>query len=202
MLTNKELRAVAREQLNGRWGNPVLASLIYFVLFAIVSIIPKVGGAISFLLTGPFFLGFVTYFLNFKREKNPRIEEVFCGFKNIGSALLLNILICIFTLLWALLLLIPGIIACLKYSMAYFILSDNPNIGAKEAINKSKEIMDGNKKQLFMLWLSFIGWGICCILTLGIGFLWLLPYINISMVNFYEYLIKTNQEGRSELAIS
>jgi uncharacterized membrane protein len=200
--TNKELRAVAREQLNGRWGNPVLASLIYFVLFAIASIIPKVGGAISFLLTGPVFLGFVTYFLNFKREKNPKIADVFCGFKNVGSALLLNLLICIFVLLWSLLLIIPGIIACLKYSMAYFILSDNPNIGAMEAINKSKEIMDGNKKQLLMLWLSFIGWGLCCILTLGIGFLWLLPYIKISMVNFYEYLIKTKQEGRSELAIS
>ena len=190
MPTNKELRAFAREQLKGRWGNPVLGTFIYIFLFILVSSIPIVGGIISFILTGPLFLGLMTFFLNFKRGKNPKIEEIFYGFKYFGSALLLNFLIVIFILLWALLLIIPGIIACLKYSMAYFVLSDNPNIGAKEAIEKSKAPMEGKKSQLFLLWLSFIGWGLCCILTLGIGFLWLLPYINVSMVNFYENLIK------------
>jgi len=188
--TNKELRAFAREQLKGRWGNPVLGTFIYIFLFILVSSIPIVGGIISFILTGPLFLGLMTFFLNFKRGKNPKIEEIFYGFKYFGSALLLNFLIVIFILLWALLLIIPGIIACLKYSMAYFVLSDNPNIGAKEAIEKSKSLMEGKKAQLFWLWLSFFGWGLCCILTLGIGFLWLIPYINVSIVNFYENLIK------------
>ena len=190
MPTNKELRAFAREQLKGRWGNPVLGTFIYIFLFILVSSIPIVGGIISFILTGPLFLGLMTFFLNFKRGKNPKIEEIFYGFKYFGSALLLNFLIVIFILLWALLLIIPGIIACLKYSMAYFVLSDNPNIGAKEAIEKSKSLMEGKKAQLFWLWLSFFGWGLCCILTLGIGFLWLIPYINVSIVNFYENLIK------------
>jgi len=188
--TNKELRAFAREQLKGRWGNPVLGTFIYIFLFILVSSIPIVGGIISFILTGPLFLGLMTFFLNFKRGKNPKIEEIFYGFKYFGSALLLNFLIVIFILLWALLLIIPGIIACLKYSMAYFVLSDNPNVGAKEAIEKSKSLMEGKKAQLFWLWLSFFGWGLCCILTLGIGFLWLIPYINVSIVNFYENLIK------------
>ena len=190
MPTNKELRAFAREQLKGRWGNPVLGTFIYIFLFILVSSIPIVGGIISFILTGPLFLGLMTFFLNFKRGKNPKIEEIFYGFKYFGSALLLNFLIVIFILLWALLLIIPGIIACLKYSMAYFVLSDNPNVGAKEAIEKSKSLMEGKKAQLFWLWLSFFGWGLCCILTLGIGFLWLIPYINVSIVNFYENLIK------------
>jgi uncharacterized membrane protein len=78
--------------------------------------------------------------------------------------------------------------------MAFFILSDNPDIGAQEAINKSKVIMEGHKKQLFFLGLSFLGWILCCILTFGIGFLWLIPYMNITIVNFYENLIQPKQE--------
>jgi len=193
--TNAELRTIARDQLRGRWGNPVLATLVYTFILALISFIPVIGGFISLLISGPLFLGFMTYFLNFKRGNNPNIEEIFSGFKNFGSAFTLNMLVCIFIFLWTLLFIFPGIIAALKYSMAFFILSDNPNIGAQEAINKSKVMMEGNKKQLFFLLLGFLGWALGCILTLGVGFLWLLPYVNTTMVNFYENLMKPNQEG-------
>lgn len=197
MPTNAELRAVTRDQLKGKWGNPVLATLVYIVILALISFIPVIGEFIAFLIAGPFFLGFMTYFLNLKRGKNPNIEEIFGGFKNYGAAFVLHILISIFVLLWTLLLVIPGIIAAIKYSMAYFILSDNPNIGAQEAINRSKVMMEGNKKQFFYLMLSFLGWALGSVLTLGIGFLWLLPYVNMTMVNFYENLIKLKQEGNN-----
>jgi len=76
--------------------------------------------------------------------------------------------------------------------MAFFILHDNPDIGASEAITRSKKMMYGHKGKLFGLCLSFIGWGILCCFTFGIGFLWLCPYINLSIANFYEDL-KQNQ---------
>ena len=195
MPTNAVLRAVAREQLKGKWGNPVLATFVYIVILVLISFIPMIGWFISFLIAGPFFLGFMTYFLNLKRGKNSKIEDIFGGFKIFGAAFVLHILISVFTLLWTLLLIIPGIIAAIKYSMAYFILSDNPNISAQEAINRSKVMMEGNKKQFFYLMLSFLGWALGCVLTLGIGFLWLLPYVNMTLVNFYENLIKLKQEG-------
>jgi uncharacterized membrane protein len=198
MLANYELRAMAREQLKGKWGNPAIVTLIYMVIIILVSVVPYVGGIISFVLSGPFLLGLVTYFINLKRENNPKIENIFSGFNNFGSALIMVI----FILLWTLLLIVPGVIACLRYSMAFYILSDNPDIGAMNALNKSKELMLHNKKKLFYLWISFIGWGLCCILTLGIGFLWFIPYMSLSMVNFYEDIIKIPQIDSLGLDVS
>ena len=83
-------------------------------------------------------------------------------------------------------LIIPGIIAAYAYSMAFFIMADNPSVGALEAIRRSKAIMRGRKAKLFCLDLRFLGWGILCLLTLGIGFLWLVPYIQASHAHFYE----------------
>ena len=92
----------------------------------------------------------------------------------------------LFTFLWTLLLIIPGIIAVLSYSMTFYILADDNSIGAMEAIDKSKKMMDGYKWKYFCLGLRFIGWSLLCILTLGIGFLWLLPYMQVSVVKFYD----------------
>ena len=88
--------------------------------------------------------------------------------------------------LWFLLLIVPGIVAALSYSMTFYILADEPDINAKEALEKSKIMMDGHKMDLFLLGLSFIGWALLCILTLGIGLLWLIPYMNVSAAKFYQ----------------
>jgi len=201
VVANNELRSMAREQLKGKWGNPVIVTLIYMVIVILVSAIPRVGGILSFLIIGPFLLGLTTYFLNFKRGNNPKPENVFSGFNNFGSAFILNIIMGIFIFLWTLLLVIPGIIACLRYSMSYYILSDNPDIGAISALNKSKELMSKNKKKLLLLWLSFIGWGICCIFTLGIGLLWLIPYMSLATVNFYEDIIIISKDDNQVLEV-
>jgi uncharacterized membrane protein len=198
---NKEYRALAREQLKGNWRNPVLATLIYVAIEIPVSFIPHIGDALWVILTGPLYLGLATFYLNFNRKKDPKLEEVFNGFRNFKTAILLNFFVGLFVLLWALLFIIPGIIAALKYSMAYFVLSDNPDIGAMNAINESKELMKERKMQLFLLWLSFVGWFVCCLLTLGIGFLWFIPYFNLSMINFYENIKKKSHEGNQMLSI-
>jgi len=186
MISNKELRAKARDQLRGKWTGPVVVTLIYVVICVPVTNIPYVGTGLTLILAGPLYLGFSYYFLNFKRGNNPKLEDLFSGFKNLGGSVSLYFIMLIFILLWSLLLLIPGIIAGIRYSMSFYALCDNPDSGAMNALNKSKELMKGNKMQLFLLWLSFLGWAVCCIFTFGIGFLWLIPYMTVSMVNFYE----------------
>ena len=94
----------------------------------------------------------------------------------------------VFVFLWSLLLVIPGIIKMFSYAMTPFILEEYPELSANEAIDRSRAMMKGHKFDLFWLLLSFIGWGILCVITLGIGFLWLTPYMETSMAAFYEDL--------------
>jgi uncharacterized membrane protein len=92
----------------------------------------------------------------------------------------------VFILLWMLLLIIPGIIAALSYSMTFYIIADDETMDAMEAIDKSKAMMDGYKWKYFCLALRFVGWALLCILTLGIGFFWLMPYMQVTNAKFYE----------------
>ena len=105
-----------------------------------------------------------------------------------------------FTILWSLLLVIPGIIKSYSYAMTSFILKGEPEMKNNAAIEKSMAMMEGNKMKLFMLDLSFIGWAILCIFTLGIGLLFLQPYVAISRAAFYEDL-KAQQGGSVEVNV-
>ena len=117
---------------------------------------------------------------------------MFGGFKRFGISFAAYLLRFIFIILWTLLLIIPGIIACLRYSQTFYILSEDENIGPLEAISKSKEMMVGNKWKLFCLYCRFIGWFILCIVTLGFAGLYVGPYISQSCANFYNDLINDN----------
>jgi uncharacterized membrane protein len=94
----------------------------------------------------------------------------------------------LFVFLWSLLLIIPGIIAALSYAMAFYILADDKEktVKAMEAIDKSKVMMYGYNWKLFCLGLRFFLLSLLCILTLGIGFLWLMPYMQVSLAKFYD----------------
>ncbi len=182
---NSELRSDAREQLGGKWGGAILACVIYSVISSAASGFAGIGALI---VGGPLELGLATYFLLLKRQKSAQMEDLFKGFKSFERALVLYIVRTIFVILWSLLLIFPGIIATLRYSMAIYVLHDNPELSGMEALSRSKEMMDGHKGKLFGLYLSFIGWAILCPFTLGIGYLWLFPYIKASEANFYEDL--------------
>ena len=185
---NSELRAAARAMLKGNWGKCILTCFLFGVIAGVAGGIPYAGIVISLVVTGPLTFGLYKYFLKFKRGENPSLEVLFDGFNYFVTAFVLHLLITIFVLLWTLLLIVPGIVAALRYSMSFYILNDNPNMTAMEAINRSKEMMNGQKGKLFCLYLSFIGWALLSILTVGIGFLWLVPYVQTAMVNFYEDL--------------
>lgn len=108
-------------------------------------------------------------------------------------------LVMLFTFLWSLLFIIPGIVKCFSYSMTPFILEEHPELGANEAIDHSRAMMKDHKFDLFWLILSFIGWGFLCLFTFGIGYLWLVPYMDTSISAFYED-VKADYEVNGGLA--
>jgi len=140
----------------------------------------------SFLITGPMTLGYAMFSISIFRRRETSAAEVFYGFERFGKAFGLYIVTSIFIFLWALLLIVPGIIAAFRYSMSFYILADRPEIGIMGAIEESKKMMKGNKWKFFCLNLSFIGWLFLSIFTLGIGLLWLLPYMEVSIIAFYD----------------
>lgn len=194
---NSELRALSRTQLKGNWGNAILVCFIFSVITGLLSFIPFAGPVIVFIITGPLALGLISYFLKFIRKEDYRFENLFDGFKNFASSFLLQLIMSIFIFLWSLLLIIPGIIAAYRYSMSFYILNDNPEISAMDALKESKKIMVGYKGKLFLLHLSFIGWAILSVITCGIGFLWLIPYMQTANANFYENLKEVSKKESS-----
>lgn len=206
----RTLRALGRESLSTRWGFAALGTLLYMALILVPVIILNalfgpgdgtsagVSNIYSLLVSGPMTLGYTMFGISIFRKRETSVAEVFYGFEKFGKALGLYIVMVIFVLLWSLLLIIPGIIASFRYSLCFFVLADNPNIGIMEALNESKRMMQGNKWKMFCLNLSFIGWGLLCILTLGVGFLWLTPYVQVSMTAFYEMANGSLRSNRLE----
>jgi len=146
------------------------------------------------LAAGPFALGFAGYFLKRVRGQEIATKNIFDGFHLFLKSFLVQFFTQLLVALWTLLLIIPGIVKALSYSMAFYIMYDNPGIESLEAIRRSKIMMKGYKWKLFLLYLSFFGWMILASIPLGIGFLWLFPYMNLTIANFYENL-KKHQEN-------
>lgn len=192
------IRTLGRDALKGRWGLAVLGTLLYMLLVMIPVFILNyifnsgdgtpsgISSIYSLLISGPMTLGYAMFSISILRKRETSAAEVFYGFERFGKAFGLYIVMTIFVFLWTLLLIVPGIIAAFRYSMSFYILADNPNIGIMEALNESKRLMRGNKWKFFCLNLSFIGWGILACLSVGIGFLWLMPYMEVSFIAFYD----------------
>lgn len=140
---------------------------------------------ITFIIGAAIKLGYCRFNKNLIKGTNPQFSDLFSRFELFGKALGLRIVTAVLIGLWTLLFIIPGIIAVYRYSMAFYIMDDDPSVGIMEAIERSKQMMMGNKGRLFCLHLSFIGWAILCAFTLGIGYLWLVPYVNASEAAFY-----------------
>lgn len=183
---NRELMAQARESLRGNWGLAVGTFLVFGIVSSAVQIVPKAGIIGGLIITGPMNVGMAIFALALSRGQRPRLGQIFEGFRQFGVALGAYLLMTLFVLLWSLLLIIPGIIAAFAYSQIFYIIAEEPGIGPLQAIRKSKELMRGNKWKLFCLQLRFIGWWLLCILTFGIGILWLAPYMIISLAKFYD----------------
>lgn len=196
-----ELKSKALESLKGKYGETIKLLLVYigieFILELFIHLFldnTVVANYISplttIIISSLLVLGYNSYFLKISRNEEVTYKEIFSKTNLFAFCLLLAILISIFTTLWTLLLIIPGIIASISYSQAYFVALDNENLSAKECIDESKRLMMGHKMEYFLLCLSFIGWILLGILTLGILYFWLIPYISVTEANFYNELIK------------
>lgn len=190
-----ELKQEALQQLKGNWGKAVAVALIVMAVGILISLVPKVGDLIQFIVAGPLTLGMVAFFLRLIRREPYEVQDIFSGFTRFVPSFLLYLLSAVFVFLWSLLLIVPGIIAGLRYAMSFYIMNDHPELTAMEAIERSKQMMYGHKWRYFVLQLSFIGWGLLCVLTLGIGLLWLIPYMAATTANFYEDLSRSMPEA-------
>jgi uncharacterized membrane protein len=200
---NSELKRDAALQLRGNWGTAILISLIAGIISSstAISILIKDGSGRSLLsnvlnlvLGGPISLGLAICFLMLMRNRTFRLENLFEGFKNFKSAFLLNLLIQVFVVLWSILLIIPGVMAYYSYAMSFYVLSDNPDMSALDAIKESQRLMQGFKWKLFCLHISFIGWILLSFCTFFVGMLWIYPYIKTSEAYFYQNLKDMNQK--------
>ena len=182
---NSELRAEARVALTDKWVMGAVTTLVFGVVSGAASYIPVVG---SILVALPMMYGYAIVMLSVMRGGEMNIGGLFDGFNDFGRIVGTKLLQAIYTFLWTLLLVIPGIIKNYSYAMTDFILKDQPELANNAAIEKSMAMMDGNKMKLFLLDLSFIGWAILCLFTFGIGFLFLQPYVQSAHAAFYEDL--------------
>ena len=143
----------AKEKMKGcYWKAFGIGAL--FILVMLVSCVTVVG---PFIIYGPMFLGLHRAILQLVRTKKVKVSTLFSGFKDFGVAFRLVWLEVIKIFLWSLLLIVPGIIALIRYSMAFLILSDNPNMTAREAINNSKDMIEGRKWEFFKNFVLYFG---------------------------------------------
>ena len=210
MRSNTEYKNEALSILKGKWGVSVLAVIVYVVvsLLAFVPYEIKVftmeptdlkaaaglarwlgfGLIVAVLVLGPLLVGLVNAFKKLLLAGDDRVvyNEFKIGFGNwlhhVWGYLLKSILIA----LWSLLFIIPGIVKSLAYSMTNYILVDHPELSVNRAIDLSQEMMRGHKYDLFYLYLGFAGWFLLSIITLGLGFFWLVPYAQVAQASFYQ----------------
>lgn len=189
--TNKELMEKARQSLKGNWGISIAGFIIFILFNVILQLIPVVGNITLFFISGSMYLGLI-YFTFSIIDQKPQISLLFKGLKYIFKCFGAYFMMAVFIILWSLLLIIPGIIACFAYSMTFFIIAQNPTIGVFDAIKQSKELMYGYKWKFFCLGLRFFGWFIVGLLTLGIAFIFIFPYYNVSIAHFYKDISSKN----------
>lgn len=181
MLPNYQIKAEAKAALSGNWGNAIGIWLIGTIIMGALA-----STFLGFFITGVIAYGIAASFAILIRSKHADFEILFSGFQNFGTTCVAGILQWIYIVLWSLLFWIPGIVKSYSYAMTYYILLDNPNMSANDAITESRKLMYGKKWKLFCLDLSFIGWLLLTIVTFGLLSLYVQPYHEAARARFYE----------------
>jgi uncharacterized membrane protein len=204
-----DLKQQARQALANKWGLAVVVTLLYAIFNYLVPngiewllsggnlgpsepTMPQVVSGLISILLAPLTIGLTWYFMDLFDGERARWTHLFEPFdvsnylRMLGSVLLLWL----YSFLWTLVFIIPGIVKSLAYSQTFFVMKDHPEMTINEAITRSRQLMNGYKWRYFFFTLSFIGWFFLAVLTMGIGFLWLLPYYYMSCVAFYRFLVE------------
>ena len=151
----------------------IVISLVWFTIGSIVKI------------------GHARFYLDIIDGAPTRVGVLFSYFSRWKEALIAELIKLVLTILGFLLFIVPGIIVLYTYCMTPYILAENENMKATEALRASRELMSGKRFRLFCLHFSFIGWIILSLLSFGIGFLWLNPYLNTASSDFYRCISYT-----------
>lgn len=214
MITRKQLKQEAKKALKGNWGLGVVITLFMLVAGYAWQILPPYGidapqstwkSVASplwiFFVLSALSIGVTKTYLKLNRFQETKFTNIFFFFTNgkqylraVGSYFFTTL----YTILWTLLLIIPGIIKSYSYAMTYYIISDEPELSIHQAITKSRKLMNGHKWDFFVLQLSFLGWVILSLLTLGIGLLWVIPYFSSTSAQFYLKLREAEQTAPAQ----
>ena len=200
----KEIKEQAKTEFKNQYwplvGYTVLMSIIAGAAGSVCGLaaIPVLGQllsiAASICFIGPFSVACNWMYYRAYKGEQIDIKDMFVTFTNGDlwkKALLTSFLVSLYTALWSLLFIVPGIIKGYSYSMAIFLIMDDPSLTAKEAIQKSMEMTNGYKGDMFVMDLSFIGWAILTELTFGIlGIFWTIPYISVAKAGIYGRLLE------------
>ena len=181
---------ISQEDLNV-WFEEVPA-IVIALLVPITAVLSTLSFA-RFIIGGVVQLGYANYLLKQQDREIGSVKDLFSKFDHFGQGFLQSFLRGLYIFLWSLLFVIPGIIKVFSYAMTPFIMVDNPNMTAKEAITASKQLMRGHKWELFCLSFSFIGWQLLVVLTAGIGSIFLTPYMEAAYAVFYRDKIAPKQ---------
>jgi len=170
------MKQLAKEGIKGNIG----IMFITYLVFGLIS-----GTLIGSLFAPAMILGINLMCIGMAQGTKPALGDLFKRANAFGKALWLAIITGFFTMLWMMLLYVPGIIKAISYSMGSYILAENPELTAREALNESKRIMNGHKMDFFILMLSFIPWFLLCGVTFGIAYIYVFPYMSVTIAQFY-----------------
>ena len=211
--SNRDLMTEARESLSGNWGMGLLGYVLYGLLAAGIMIFvyssaffvsrafgisgnnaqigcyvcQLVGQLFMGLISGPMIVGVYAFYLGIAQENEGNLDQLFVGFRRFWRAFAMYFMYSLIITLWSLLFIIPGIVAAFSYSMAFFCMADDDECGPMAALYRSRKMMKGNKMKFFCLNCRFIGWSLLAtVFSGGIGYLWLVPYMQTSYAKFYE----------------
>lgn len=180
-MSRTELKNRAKQSLANSWGAAIIGMVIYMVISSVLS-----STGIGAFVTGLVSVGYISLFLTLLRGEKPTFEGCISAItENIGTKFIATLLVSLYTFLWSLLFIIPGIVKSYSYAMTPYILLDRPDLSPTEALKESEKMMNGHKMDLFILDLSFIGWILLSTLTCGILLFYVEPYMMATKSAFY-----------------
>lgn len=179
------LKRQAKADMKGGWAMAIVAAIIFVCIMSLASF-TYLG---VLLITGPMSYGFFAFIANKMTYNTTDLNLLFVGFKNrFAETLVAGLVMTILTVVGAMLLIVPGIIIGCGLSMTYLIMLDNPSMSGIDALKASWSLMKGHKWDYFVLGLSFIGWIILSVFTLGLLMVYITPYMYATYVAFYRQI--------------
>ena len=194
-MNRAELKQQAKKQLGGKifgagWLYAVLVMLIQAAVVSIGNSQWLLGLAATLLIGGPLNYSVARMFLKQSADGEPmNLRDLLAGFTDdFSGSFLLNLMQIIFTVLWSLLLVVPGVIKALSWSMSFYVRVEHPDYTWRQCLDASAALTKGHKGEIFVLYLSFIGWYIVGALCLGVGTLWVQAYVQAATAQCYNWL--------------